>query len=231
MKKRTFYTEAAYIAGLVLIAAGAALMEKANFGMSMVVAPAYLLHRWLSPVWNWFSFGTAEYCLQALLLLVMWLVMRRFRLGWLFSLFTAVIYGFVLDGLMALAALLPAQAIWLRLVWYVLGMVVCSAGVACMFHTYLPGEIYELFVKEASAHFGVEIHRFKTGYDCVSCFVGLVMSFLIFGMWHFVGVNWGTVLCALVNGWMIGRCSAWMEKHLDMRDALPWRQFFEGTAA
>ena len=42
--KRTFYTEVAYILGIVVLAAGNALMEKANLGMSMVVAPAYLLH-------------------------------------------------------------------------------------------------------------------------------------------------------------------------------------------
>ena len=44
MKKRTFYTEAAYALGIVILAIGTAMMEKANFGMSMVVAPAYLLH-------------------------------------------------------------------------------------------------------------------------------------------------------------------------------------------
>lgn len=45
MMKKTFYTEWAYVAGLLLIAAGVVLMEKADFGMSMIVAPAYLLHR------------------------------------------------------------------------------------------------------------------------------------------------------------------------------------------
>jgi len=226
--KKTFYTEWAYVAGLLLIAAGVVLMEKADFGMSMIVAPAYLLHRWLSPMWSWFTFGTAEYCFQALLLVVMGLVLRRFQLGWLFSFVTAVVYGLVLDGLMALGAYLPVDALWLRAVWYVLGMLLCSMGVACMFHTYLSPEVYELFVKEVSAACGVEIHRFKTGYDCVSCLVGLVMSFLIFGLWQFVGVKWGTILCALMNGWIIGRCSALLEKGFVFRDALPWRRFFTG---
>lgn len=39
MKKRVFYTELAYILGLLVLAVGTAMMERADFGMSMVVAP------------------------------------------------------------------------------------------------------------------------------------------------------------------------------------------------
>ena len=42
--KRTFYTEGAYVIGIISLAFGTALMEKADFGMSMVVAPAYLIY-------------------------------------------------------------------------------------------------------------------------------------------------------------------------------------------
>lgn len=47
--KRTFRTELACVFGIVFVAWGVVLMEKADFGVSMVVAPAYLLYRWLSP--------------------------------------------------------------------------------------------------------------------------------------------------------------------------------------
>ena len=43
--KRTFSTELAYVFGIVFVARGVVLMEKADFGVSMVVAPAYLLYR------------------------------------------------------------------------------------------------------------------------------------------------------------------------------------------
>ena len=66
--KRTFRTELAYVFGIVFVAWGVVLMEKADFGVSMVVAPAYLLYRWLSPAWSSVTFGMAEYCLQAVLL-------------------------------------------------------------------------------------------------------------------------------------------------------------------
>ena len=57
--KKTFYTEAAYFVGLFVLAIGTALMERGDFGMSMVVAPAYILHRWLVEFLPFFSFGHA----------------------------------------------------------------------------------------------------------------------------------------------------------------------------
>ncbi len=230
MKKKCS-TELAYVCGIVFVAMGVVLMEKADFGVSMVVAPAYLLYRWLSPTWSFVSFGMAEYALQAVLLLIMVLILRRFRLSYLFSFITAVIYGFVLDGFMALGTLLPADFLWQRAIWYVLGMLFCSAGVSAMFHTYISPEVYELFVKELSGYFHININLFKTGYDCVSTLIGVIMSFLIFGAWHFVGVSWGTVLCALINGTIIGRFSAFYEKHWTFYDRFPWRRFFETESA
>ncbi len=224
--KRKFSTETAYILGIVFIALGVVLMEKADFGVSMVVAPAYLLYRWLSPTWGFVTFGMAEYCLQAVLLLAMALVLRRFRVSYLFSFVTAVVYGFVLDGFMLLAAMLSAELMWQRGGCYLLGMLFCSAGVSAMFHTYISPEVYELFVKEVSARFGVKISRFKTAYDCSSCLFGVIMSFFIFGLWHFEGVKWGTILCALINGWIIGRFSAFYEKHWTFYDRFPWRKYF-----
>lgn len=133
--KRTFSTELAYVFGIVFVALGVVLMKKADFGASMVVAPAYLLYRWLSPVWSFVTFGMAEYCLQAVLLLAMCLLLR-FRVSYLFSFVTAVVYGFALDAFMLLGAALPAGSVWLRVIYYALGMFFCAAGVSAMFHTY-----------------------------------------------------------------------------------------------
>lgn len=224
--KKTFYTELAYVFGLVALAAGTALMEAADFGMSMVVAPAYLMHMKLSQTLPFFSFGMAEYTLQAFLLAVMCIVLRRVKLSCLFSFVTAVIYGFMLDGAMLLTALIPAQGAVVRAAFYLAGMLCCAAGVSLMFHTYIPPEAYELFVKDISARFGVNINIFKTCYDCASCLAGVILSFAFFGMWHFEGVKLGTVVCALVNGYIIGLCTRFFERCFEFRDALPARRYF-----
>ena len=80
MKRQSvFSAELAYVLGILTLALGTALMERADFGVSMVVAPAYLLHLKISQVYPFFTFGTAEYCLQAALLIVLCLVLRRFK--------------------------------------------------------------------------------------------------------------------------------------------------------
>ena len=45
---------------IVILALGTALMEHADFGVSMVVAPAYLVHLKLRQTITFFSFGMAE---------------------------------------------------------------------------------------------------------------------------------------------------------------------------
>ena len=160
--KRMFYTEAAYFIGLVTLALGTALMERADFGMSMVVAPAYLVYLKVSEYLNWFSFGMAEYCFQAFLIIVLAVVLGSFKRRYLFSFITAFIYGNVLDIMMKVVGLVP----------------------------------------------------------------GTAMSFLFIGFGRFEGVKLGTVLCALINGWLIGKCSRFFEKHFDFVDGLRLRKFF-----
>lgn len=224
--KKTVYSEAAYVIGILVLALGTAFMERADFGVSMVVAPAYLLHLKVSHHLPFFSFGMAEYVFQAFVLILLGVVMKRFKLSYLFSFVTAVLYGLALDGSIWLTALLPGSGMLLRVAFYVAGMVLCSVGVAFLFHTYIAPEAYELFVKELSAKLGTKIHNTKTVYDCCSCFLGIVMSFVFFGFGHFEGVKLGTMFCAVVNGWMIGQIGKILEKRLVFRDACAMRKVF-----
>ena len=147
MKKRVLYTEMAYVLGMVGLSFSVALMTRADFGVSMVVAPAYLLYLKLNPVLPFFTFGMAEYTLQAVLLLFTILAVRKLRPYFFFSFVTAVLYGFLLDGWMALTADLPADTLVLRGIWYVLGLVLGAVSIAFFFKTYIAPEVYELLVR------------------------------------------------------------------------------------
>ena len=107
MKKRVFYCEAAYFVGLVVLAFGTSLIERASFGMSMVVAPAYLLHLKISPYLPFFTFGVAAYAFQALLLLLLAVFLRKVKKSYFLSFATAFLYGLILDAAMSLVAFLP----------------------------------------------------------------------------------------------------------------------------
>jgi uncharacterized membrane protein YczE len=226
-KQKIFYTEMAYLLGLIIMAFAAAFTEKANFGMSMVVAPAYILHLKLSQFLPWFSFGVAEYCFQGVLVIVTAVLMKNFKRSYLFSFVTAVIYGTLLDFAMALISVIPDNTFVLRAIWYLVGTVSCSLAVSLFFHTYLSPEAYELIVKEVSAKFSININKFKTGYDCFSCVLGIIMSFLFFGFGVFEGVKLGTIICALINGFLISRFTKLLEHFFEFKDRFPLKKYFE----
>lgn len=227
MKKKVFYTELSYVFGLVIMAFAAAFTEKADFGMSMVVAPAYILHLKVSEFLPWFTFGVAEYIFQGLLIVVTVIVMRKFKMSYLFSFVTAVLYGTLLDGAMTLISTLPENTFAIRVVWYVLGTVLCSLAVSLFFHTYISPEAYELIVKELSRKLNYNINKVKTAYDCFSVVLGIIMSFSFFGFGVFEGVKLGTVICAFINGFLIGRFSKLLEKHFDFKNKFNIQKYFE----
>ena len=190
MKKRVFYTEVSYILGLIIMAFGAAFTELANFGMSMIVAPAYILHLKVSETLPWFSFVTA------------------------------LLYGTILDRAIYIVSFCKNDTMGIRILWFVLGSVLCSIAVSLFFHTYISPEAYELIVKEISAKFSININKVKTVYDCISASLAVVLSFGFFGFGVFRGVGIGTIICALINGWMIGKISAFLEDRFEFVNKL-----------
>ena len=227
MKKKVFYTEVSYLLGLVIMAFAAACTEKADFGMSMVVAPAYIIHLKVSEFLPWFTFGVAEYCFQGVLILLTVAVLRKFKLSYLFSFVTAVLYGLLLDAAMYLLSGLPENTFGLRIMWYLLGTVFCSLAVSLFFHTYLAPEAYELVVKELSEKFRYDINKVKTAFDCFSVILGIVLSFSFFGFGVFQGVKLGTILCALINGFLISRFTKLLESRFEFKNGLPLQKFFQ----
>lgn len=229
--KRIFSTELAYLLGLLTLALGTAFMVAADFGVSMVVAPPYLLYLKIARHLPWFTFGMSQYLFQTILLLGMVAALRRFRLTYLFALPASLLYGLFLDGCTLFLRLFPCTGMAARVIFYALGLVICAFGVALLFHAYFTPEVYELIVLEVSRKWGLAAHHCKTVYDCISCLVGVALSFAFFGAGRFVGVRLGTVLCALVNGPLIGLCSRGLERHWQFRDCLPYRRVFQGQTA
>ena len=66
----------------------------------------------------------------------------------------------------------------------------------------------------------------KTVYDVCSLLVAVAMSLLIFGGLQGIGV--GTVVCAFLNGTLIHLFGKVYDRLFAVKDALPWRGFFEG---
>lgn len=219
MKKKTvFYTEIAYLAGLILLALGAALTERASFGMSMVIAPPYILYLKISQYLPFFTFGMAAYTFQGLLLLITILVIRKAKISYLFSFGTAVLYGVILDTINLFAVHIPADLFVVRILLFSFGILASTLGVALMFKTYLPPEAYELIVKEISNKYNLKIHKVKYVYDFSSLILSVIISFAFFGFGVFNGIHVGTLISAIVNGSIINFHNKKLEQNFEFKD-------------
>ena len=228
MKKYRMSEEIAYLLGILFMAMGVACVSASNFGYSMIVAPAYLIYAKLGGI---LSFGTVEYLFQGLLLCVMCIAVRRFRVQYLFSFLTAIVYGYVFDLMLWLVGMVPSDGLLFRVGLFVLGTAFISISVALFVRTYLAPEVYELFVREIAAVYGIVFGRVKLAYDCISCVGSIVLSVALFGagvfasfsfpaLWDAVvsgyvleGIGIGTVVAALVNGPCITLCGRWLDAH------------------
>ncbi|MGM9662141.1 MAG: YitT family protein [Oscillospiraceae bacterium] len=215
------FGELSFLVGTLLLPLGTAMMARGDFGLSVVVVPAYLLSQKI----GFLTFGMAEYCLQGVLLVLFCLIMGRFRVCYLFSFFAAFLYGVVLDLWIPLIAAIPLNSLGARVLLYVVGMLVNAFAVSFYFRSYFPPQIYELIVKGLSGKFGVEMGKFKVGYDLASCAVGLVLSLLFFG--RIVGIGVGSVVCAFLNGRLISFWCRVLDRVFDFSPRFPaWQRFF-----
>ena len=148
--------------------------------------------------------------------------MRKFKKSYILSFATAFLYGTVLDIALSTVALFPYSGLVWQVIFYIAGLIICALGVALLLHTYFPPEAYELVVKELSAKYHAAIGKTKTIYDCCSCALAVVLSLCFFKT--FIGVKWGTIVCAIINGWLIEKISRLLESRFILKDALSWRK-------
>ena len=224
-KKPVLYRELAYFLGLLLLSCGNALAEKAGLGLSMVIAPAYILHLKISEFLPFYSFGMSGYILQSVLLIVLIFITRKARIGYLFSFVTAVINGFLIDTGMLLFGNIVVKGLFRQIFLFILSLPLTAAGIALLLYTYLSPEVYDLFVKEIVRKFNKPLSVVKTVYDLASLALAFLLTLLLFGEIRGLGV--GTLICALVNGWLVGRFSALYARIFEPRDALPLKKYFE----
>ncbi len=215
------HSEAVYLLAILLLALAVAMLTAADFGISMIVAPAYLL----SLKTGFLTFGQAEYVIQAGVFVLLCLILRKFRFVYLMSFVTCLLYGAVLDLWRRLPCFNPAvtapgsMAMWIRIMLFVAGVLLTSFSVALFFKTYLYPQVYEFFVKVVSEKYGIRLSIFKTIVDLTMLAAAGVMTFCFFGRPE--GLNWGTPVMAVCNGTIIGFFSGALDKKFTLVPLFP----------
>ena len=76
MKKRKISSEFVYFTGAIILAFATALLTASDLGLSMVIAPAYIV----SLKFDFLTFGQAEYIVQGILFVAFCAVVRKVKL-------------------------------------------------------------------------------------------------------------------------------------------------------
>ena len=227
-KKIKIPSEVIYIFANILLAFAVAMVSAANFGVSMIVAPAYILSQKLT----FLTFGQSEYVLQSILIIVFCIVMKKVKPVYFSSFVTCLIYGAILDFW---RKIIPAfnpeitapgsMSMPVRITFFVLGMILTSFSVALFFHTYLYPQVYDFFVKGVSKKYNIKLSKFKTCFDFSCLAVACIMTLAFFR--KFVGVGVGTLIMTAFNGTIIGAFSKFFDRHLDAQPiAKKFAQYF-----
>lgn len=210
-KKITKMNEAAWVLGIIICTLGVALCIKANFGVSMIAAPAVILQKWLSNYLSWFSNGISEYMMQGIVLIIMCVIVRRFRVRYLLSFGTAVLAGLSLDmWLFFLGGNGAWETMWVRIVMFVLGELATALAIAFLFRTTLPIQVYELAVCEIADKKGFDKNKVKLFFDIIMFVLSGVLSLTLTG--GFNGFGMGTVIITFVNAPLIALFGKLLDK-------------------
>jgi len=201
-KKEKMLNVINWLVGVVVCSLGVCFSTRAGFGLSMIAAPAYILHRFMIQFFSWFTQGTSEYIFQAILLIILCLVTFRFKAKYPLSFLTAVLAGLAIDGwFVVIGGNIVYESMVARIIAFVLGALLTAFAIAFIFRTTMPVQIYELFVMELSDRFKLDRNRVKFCFDMSMLALSLLMSLLL--THGLTGIGVGTIIVTFVNAPLI----------------------------
>jgi len=225
-KKMGGFAEIAWIIGIILCPLGVSLSARSGLGVSMVVAPAFVLYNKLSQYFSFFTFGMAEYLIQGVLILALCLVLKRFKLKFLLSFVTALCCGLMIDFWGSIVGTSPATVLWQQVLFALLGAVVTAFAISLFLRTYLPQEVFEVIVKEVSEKFGFNMDKVKWIYDISSLIFSIILMLCLFGTFSFNMIGAGTLFLTVVNAPLIAFFGKIVDKFFVFDSAFP--KFYNG---
>ena len=210
--------ELVYILGAAILSLATAMLTTADFGLSVIVSPAYLV----SVKTGFLTFGQAEYVVQGILFVLFCIIMRKIKILYFGAFLSGIIYGFFLDMWRTWIPHLNPDiyptgtlSMQLRIVYFVVGFFINILGVTLYFkHRYYP-QVYEFFVKGVSEKYRIELPKFKLAFDLAFLALSLVLTLVMFHKIVAIGV--GTLIMACCNGPLIGAYSRWFDKHFELK--------------
>ncbi len=221
-KKITLYSEFVYVFAILILSFSVAMVSAADLGLSMIVAPAYILSQKL----QFLTFGQSEYVIQAILFIVFCILLKRVKLVYFASFLNCIVYGAVLDlWRTSIPIFNPSitepgsMSMPIRITFFVASALITAFSIALFFRVYLYPQVYDFFVKGITEHFNLNQTKFKTAFDLSCLAVSVIMTLVFFK--GFVGIGMGTIILAVVNGSLIGGCGKLIDKFFEIKPLFP----------
>ena len=202
MKKIKKSSELLWLLGIIFVALGVTICSKANLGVSMIAAPAFVVSEAISTLIPSFTVGVTEYIIQGLMLIVLCLIIRRFDWRYLLAFAVAVLYGYTLDLFLWVFKDICFDTVWLRYIMLIVGDIITAFGVACFFRTYMPLQVYELFVAEISKRFDINISKVKSIFDITLLILSITLALTLFD--DVASFDWSTIVSTSFHSIGIG---------------------------
>lgn len=191
-----------WIFGNIFCNLGIVLLTKSDFGLSMIGAVPYILHVYLRDFFSWFTQGTSEYVVEAIVLIIGCIIIKRFEVKYLLTILEGVLAGFIIDGwFLVFGGNGAYEALEIRIISFAIGLVLTALGVAFFFRTMLPIETYDFVVMAIAAVYSLEQPKVKRVNDLIYLGLALVLSFVLTG--KLTGIGVGTIIISFVNSYVI----------------------------
>ena len=216
-KKITKIGEVAWIIGTILCSIGNCLVDKSQFGLSAIIAPAFILQEKLS----FLTVGFCEYIIQGILLTLCCVIIGKFKWSFIATVCNILFYGACFDFVSYLFSGIQPATVFSRILVASIGMIITGFAVALMLRTYIPPSIYEVFVKEISVAKGINLNKMKLIFDASMLLLSFILMFVLLGEFRFDIIGIITIVAAFLNSVIIGFFGRILDKHCIFSPAIP----------
>ena len=201
-----FRGELALALAVVFNSFGVVLMLYSGSGISSISSVPYAF----SEVFPFLTLGTWTYLFQAVLILTLMVLRRRFVVSYLFSFVVGFVFSELLDLHELWINVLPVNPGW-RVLYFVVSYLILCFGIALSNRCKLPIVPTDLFPRELAQITKITYPKVKISFDAICLLVTAGMTLLFLG--HLQGIGIGTVLAALTMGKVIGIMGNWLDRH------------------
>ena len=204
--RHIFRGELALVIAVMINSLAVILMLYSGSGISAISSVPYAFEK-VFPV---ITLGTWTYIFQALLILSLMILRKKFVPAYLCSFLVGFAFSELLYVNEAWINILP-KTIPLRVLYFVISYLLICIGIALSNRCGLPIIPTDLFPRELSEIIKVKYSKIKVSFDVICLMITACMTGLILG--HINGLGIGTVMAAFTMGKVIGLIGDEMDKH------------------